>query len=304
VNGDWFASDAQGRYTLYVVPGEVKVTCFGTEERYYVPETEPKKSVMVQPGARIDSVDFEVRSGKQFVGRVTLPDGKAAAGLDVAVLIDWKGAIEPSSSGPRESFNPPTHLHLRLTTDAEGKFYAYFRRPRLILDPPLHYRGVQVTIAATTPDRAMGIAKEINADGDEPDLPMIAMELGKAASLTARLVDGQGKGIAGATFYAGRLQRKGDTYGMQDDDGVTTKHLGDGHYRLEGLVPGAQYHFQLHAPGYTSKRVYLNQNSSNFRLSPGEVRDMGTMRLEPLNPPPAAPPAAQPDTNPGDRSVS
>ena len=109
---------------------------------------------------------------------------------------------------------------------------------------------------------------------------MIAMELGKAASMTARLVDGQGKGVAGATFYAGRLQRKGSIYGMQDDDGVTTQHLGDGHYRMEGLVPGAQYYFQLQAPGYTSKRVYLNNTSSNFRLSPGEVRDMGTMRLE------------------------
>jgi len=294
VNGDWFASDAQGRYTLYVLPGEVKATCFGTEERYYVPETEPKKSVTVQPGARIESVDFKVRSGKQFVGRVTLPNGKAAAGVDVAVLIDWKGPIERPGGGTRETFSPPTHLHLRLTTDAEGKFYAYFRRPRLILDPPLHYRGVQVTLAATTPDRAMGIAKEINADGDEPDLPMIAMELGKSASMTVRLADGQGKGIAGATFYAGRLQRKGDTYGMHDDDGVTTQHLGDGHYRMEGLVPGAQYHFQLHAPGYTSKRVYLNENSGNFRLSPGDVRNMGTMRLEPLNPPPATPPAAKP----------
>ena len=282
VDGDWFASDAQGQYTLHVLPGEVEVTCFGTEERYYVPRLEPKKSVTVQRGARIDSVDFKVRSGKQFVGRVTLPDGKAAAGVDVAVLIEWKGPIEPPGGGMRGSLNPLTDLHLRLTTDAEGKFYAYFRRPRQILGPPLHYRGVQVMVAATTPDRAMGIAKKVNADGDEPDLPMIAMELGKAASMTARLVDGQGKGVAGATFYAGRLQRKGSIYGMQDDDGVTTQHLGDGHYRMKGLVPGAQYYFQLQAPRYTSKRVYLNSNSSNFRLSPGEVRDMGTMRLEPL----------------------
>ena len=292
VSGDWFASDAQGHYTLHVLPGKVKVTCFGTEERYYVPETVPTKSVTAEPGTRSDSVNFTVRSAKQFVGRVTLPDGKAAAGVDVAVLIDWKDPIEPYGEGWRTTRNPPTNLHLRLTTDAEGKFYAHFRRPRLILDPPLHYRGVKVTVVATTTDRAIGIATEINADGDEPDLQMIAMELGKAASLTARLVDGQGKGIAGATFYAGRLQRKGPMYGMRDDEGVTTKYLGDGHYRLEGLVPGAQYHFQLQAPGYTSKRVYLNGNPGVFRLSPGELRDMGTMRLGPLNPPPAT----QPDT--------
>jgi len=280
-------ADARGRYRLYAIPGTVTLTCRGTPRRYLPDESEKDKSVTLQAGAHVKDVNFEIRSPKEFTGEVTLPGGKPAKSAMVDVWISWSDP-EPGTIDRAIDWGP-LWFGFKCTADGEGKFRGYFRRPGPITR---HFRKVHLRIVAFTPDRSLAASTSITAEGDEPDLDTIAMPLGKVADALVRLIDSDGKGIAGAKFSAGRVQYvkrpNGSTvFGQLDDAGVTARYLGDGRYRLTGLIPGPKHHFMLTAKGYTTKPIYLHHDSRNYRFLAGENKNLGTMRLYPTTRPAA-----------------
>lgn len=290
IQDTWIPCDHQGRYTLFALPGEVKVSCFGTQDRYYPPEKDSTRSVKLKAG-QSQTVDFPMASAREFVGLVSLPDGKPAKGADIEIAIEWKQPIREAGDLPRMSA-APNDLHVAVSTDDEGRFRGYFRRPAWTDSKPVHYRRVEVRIVATKDGQTLAASKELKADNDEPYLDEIHIDLAPAASVVVRLEDPEGHGIAGAKWIAGRLQNKPPIEGMLDDDAVTTKYLGDGNYRLDRLIPGTPYHFLLSAAGYTTRPVYFNNDSSNITFRPGQELDLGAMRLDPLQPESSSKPAA------------
>jgi hypothetical protein len=280
-------ADAKGRYKLHSIPGTVTLACRGTRRRYLPAESKKNKSVTLEAGTHVKDVDFEVRSPKEFTGEVTLPGGKPAKGAVVDVWISWSDPV-PATIARAIDWGP-RWFGFRCRTDGKGKFRGYFRRPGPITH---HFRKVHLRIVAAMPDRSLATSAIITAEGDEPDLDTVAMPLGKVADALARLIDSDGKGIAGAKFSAGKIQHikqpngPGE-FGQLNDPGVTAKYLGDGRYRLTGLIPGPKYHFMLTAKGYTAKPIYLHHDSRNYRFLAGEDKNLGTMRLHPTTQPAA-----------------
>jgi len=66
------------------------------------------------------------------------------------------------------------------------------------------------------------------------------------ATLSGRVVDEEGKGIAGASVSAGRVPSPSSTAPWADESAVTD---GDGSFRLRSLIPGAPFDVYVEWPG-------------------------------------------------------
>lgn len=170
-------------------------------------------------------------------------------------------------------------------------YHPWDREPRL--------RAATVPITGLHPDRARRITfvkpdrKLIGAllargDGDAP----YTVRLQPWATVTGRIVDAQGRplGVEGpqgksqpkATLSTGTVRESA----ARDDPGAgiipDTSTDDHGRFRVERLVPGL---------GYTAE-IYLDNGRSGGRafeglkLAPGEVRDLGDIRIRPTAPEP------------------
>lgn len=297
-------TDENGRYQLYVTPREVQLTCKGTEDRY-APPTEPKKQrtaprdkasrrrafreaveslrkgqrhrsgkyVTVKPAQHVKGVDFEVQSSPAFGGVVVHPDGSPAANVDVYAEVWWPGSGMPS----RMDYSGTGKIY-RLKTDEAGRFVGYLRHPRGYTRGPSG--AMKLAAIAYTPDRSMGGMTKAETDATAPNVPTMRIVLAKSASATVTLIGPDGKGITNAKIVACPAVREGimtmGSWSLQAKENTTSEHLGEGRYRLSGLVPACGYNFSLSAPGYKDTEHYEHRR---YVLTASQQRDLGTVRL-------------------------
>ncbi len=102
----------------------------------------------------------------------------------------------------------------------------------------------------------------------------IRIVLSRSGSITFRLVEPDGRGIAKALVF-GEF-KKGDLHiSLAEDLREHIEDLGDGNYKVAGLVPGVKYKFKFYA-----KRSYLSGKSDWFTVESGEQVDLGRFVLK------------------------
>jgi RNA polymerase sigma factor (sigma-70 family) len=115
--------------------------------------------------------------------------------------------------------------------------------------------------------KQLGCYQEIRGDQKEP----LVVKLGPCASATGRLVDADGQPIADTVvqFYRTLLLGPG---------GPRARTGPDGRFRVDGLVPGQAYDARPVTNPATSGPYF-----SAFKVKPGEVKDLGTAKVQPGN---------------------
>ncbi len=188
---------------------------------------------------------LEVVRGGSKAGRVVGPDGTPLAGASVSGL----GSI---FEGPRALAGP--EFNARLLDPS---------RPRYLLGA----------------DAARRLAGALAVRGDEPG--PLDLRLEPAATIAGRLVDGDGRPIAGARIGVGYRDSGGvsvpRTNGRPADERIVTD--GGGKFRVEGVVAG------LEAAIWASKEgrpLRLAEAVEKIGLRPGEVKDLGDVTAVPF----------------------
>jgi hypothetical protein len=130
---------------------------------------------------------------------------------------------------------------------------------------------VLLKFTAWTPDRSMAgvLVAETMADAAPLEVKMVLVP---TASITVRVESTDGKAIDNAKLVVSDDERRMDNLHNRPVVG-----LGDGRYRVTGLVASDEYFVHAVAPGYRTRP----ENHKQFKLESGEARDVGTLVLQP-----------------------
>lgn len=250
------STDADGKYRMYVVPRTIHGGCYGTSDRY---EISPQKEVAVAAGQTVTGVDFTVKSAPPFHGQVVLPDGKPARNAELQV--DLTDDAEPQG-GPL-----PYYRRFRPQVNDEGGFTGY------LLDPfgRSCRSAVSLKVVACLPDRSLaGTTSAVAPKNAAP--PKLKVVLVPVASVTVRVVSTDAKAINNAELVVSDDRRR-----VNDKYSERSAALGQGRYRLAGLIASQEYFVHAAAPGYRTDP----ENRVRFKLKSGEARDVGKLVLRP-----------------------
>lgn len=265
-NADEYRTDESGRYRMIVFPGRGLMSAdVGTghyalgvgAERILDGKTDDGRSFLtsphplnflhvntiaeVNPAAGDDPVtcDLELEAGRTKSGKVVGPDDTPLA--DVLAL------------GLDDSSNAKT-----VANDFTVENLVVGKRRRV------YFRH-------SGPDLA-GVV-EVSGDDDRP----IVAKLMPSATLVGRLLDDEGTPRAEATVV--RFW-DGPNWGGGNDPRLSNFSATDreGHFRIEGLVPGETYDVELREdrPGH----IPFSHRLKGLLFKPGEVRDLGDVRTK------------------------
>ena len=264
------SADANGRYRLFVPPGEIRVQCMGTPNRYY-PALRGEKQVTVPAGEHVKDVDFKVHGAPAIEGEALMGDGhKAPEGLDVWVLVSWRDTRAKLSYGGM-GYDAATVSRLR--TNADGRFIAYLRSPQ---GPSAEYQALDSIVALVrSGDGLMGGSSSIKApDGDKPAGRM-KIVLEKTGSATLSIVGPEGEAVAEANITV--LPPSPWYYDPGAGPRFTFASLGNGRYRVDGLIAGVPNRFQVEAAGYRDR--YPGDRKPSVAKA-GENVEVPTIKVE------------------------
>ena len=185
----------------------------------FAPTTVSGRSFSIFPGANTDLNTIPLDRGQILRGQLLDFDGSPLP--DAAVECACRVYVRDSA------FDPATPTY-HLKTDARGRF----QTPLL----PVSFAGITVRV----PGRQMPWVRVPVGPAGQQDLPPIRLE--KCDPILGRVVDQQGRGIAGATFTASGWDF-GVTWLLREQ-GTTDA---DGDFAFNGL--GRKIQFQINSPG-------------------------------------------------------
>ncbi|MAE61649.1 MAG: hypothetical protein CMJ49_09875, partial [Planctomycetaceae bacterium] len=269
-NRNGIQTDSNGQYRLYVDPRKVSLYSVGTRDRWipvdFTARHGDEREVQVGPGQQVRDVDFTVRSAPPYEGRVLMPDGRSAAGAAVSMTISWHG---DGPGGWRDGMGSGrTH---RLTTDAEGRFTGYLRRP-MYADWD---ETIKVCAIARTDDGALAAVAFANASTTDPRVDAMELRLVPTGAAEFNVVDTAGTPVSGAKV---RFRGRHGASGTRSRGGwldysrapLGLESLGGGRYRATGLVSGFKYEF---ATGVRN----VQWSRPSVLIASGETLDAGTL---------------------------
>jgi protocatechuate 3,4-dioxygenase beta subunit len=254
-------SGKDGRYRLYVEPGmyEFQIRAPGSGVVRL-----PKQAIATDEGR---TLDLRLQPGVDFVARVVdAQDGKPIAGF---VLKDWRN---PSVAG---------------TSDAEG----ILRIPSM-MPGKFSFRTVQAEGYArwwsdacltefTRFQKSNRNGFQRNFDGLDfdmkPGMPAVTIIAEKAATIRGRVLDPDGKGVAGATV-APALTGSGNS--LTGDTRFSVETDQDGNFTMKAPASGEiAYNLVAHDGKIHQWRTWANGVVEPFRTTPGLVMDDVILRL-------------------------
>ena len=159
-----FVTDAEGRWSLAHVPLKIKSLSVGLEHPDFISSLEPagistKEQQQIENGASV----MVMKKGIPMTGTVTDPEGKPVADASV-ILGEWHGSDRPKA-----------------TTDQQG-----------------HYRFASLAPGSTVLTVIKpGLAPALRNIDVQPQIKPVDLRLEKGNSLRVRVVDKDGKPIAG-----------------------------------------------------------------------------------------------------------
>ena len=273
------ARKPDGTYEGFVLPGPAAVLVTMPDRRAYRPARVDPKAFFA-PGRAWPADSFN-----QYGTHNTLASQGQwwnQADYSAIVLVNAAKGSAPLDLSATVYRDRPRRVNL---TDPDGKpltgATAHLYDARGPYDIDTHLRSASLLLTGLHPDRPQRVAfvKEdrkwigfaaVAGDAETP----LAVKLQPWGSVTLRLVDangdlpkqgfGRGEGLmvrnddpAGSAFYKG-------------------EYLGEGRFRVDGLVPGQSYHCRgVHRfNGAFSAAVF-----EKLVLKPGEVRDLGDIRV-------------------------
>jgi protocatechuate 3,4-dioxygenase beta subunit len=251
-------TDSDGRFRLVVPPGRGTLTLRSVPPAYPAPEgrfigqtADPQLSREVEGrgGQTVAVADIRLTRTRGVVLRVVDPSGKPVAGarVDVRDINRWPW------------FNTrPGH------TDAQGRYEA-------IGLPPGHATVLDITADAPP----LGATVEIDAEPAGGAPKTLGVRLDPLVSLSGRVLDDQGRPIAGPVLhlyrdvmYSGQNSR---SFGLQIETSDEVK--ADGTYTFDRLIPGATYNTQVEAGGHATA------TSNHVKIKPGQPVRLDDFRL-------------------------
>jgi RNA polymerase sigma factor (sigma-70 family) len=188
--------------TLAQPPGEEKA------------QTKPAAAPTKASAAPVKKTKSSDSKELAITGRVTTPDGKAAAGARVAVLL-W------SHQRPQLGQTIPGPETLgQVKADAEGKYRLRVKRPA----PIQYFRQRQYQLAVVAAANGYGLAFQcLPLDADKPEAQIT---LPKEQVRRGRLIDLQGQPVAGARLEVVRVGVRAPGYhyfvGSDEDESIET----------------------------------------------------------------------------------
>jgi hypothetical protein len=195
-----------------------------------------------KPGTESLAVDFRLDPGQTVTGRVVGPDGKAFVGTTVA--------------GLSATFEKPTAL-----------IGDTFTAQAVVVD---EHRPVAAVHAAK---KLAGIA---DASAEAKDPPTI--KLAAWGTVAGRLLDGDGKPVAGAVVYLsyGRLAAAALLHHhLTNGKGATTD--GDGRFRLDAPFADAKFDLTF---SHAGKFLKANRTFHDLTIKAGETRALGDVKVQ------------------------
>ncbi len=270
-----YAPIKDGRYEVVALPGHGVIGCRASEmERYrghvgaeaikgYDPRlmslpTRPfychvgnyhvVAELNLDPKAETATLDLQVDPGRTLTVNPVDPEGKPIAGTVAA--------------GVSDLFNSTEYPQPSTTIEIRG------------LDPS-RPRRVTVTHAGRK------LIGSVYLKGDETG--PLTLRLQPFGALTGRIVDEDGRPLGGLalTSAGGSFPKRPDEQGILPNGNVGGGiRLGrDGRFRVEGLVPGLKY-----GGGALGGGMYRGEVFHDVIVAPGEVKDLGDLKLIPPKP--------------------
>ena len=188
----------------------------------------------------------EAKAVVEVRGRVLDPDGKLAAGAEVAVVL-WE--VLTFSSWERPPIDG-TRLVARSTSDAEGRF-------RLAVPQPLPVFRHALLVLARAPGHGIGWAT-VDSQGTPAEAEVRLLPEG---TIAGRVVDLQGGPVVGLKIHASRLtRRKGDGWETLPlpDDAVTATTDDRGRFAFPSIGRGLGAHLEIDDLHCAPKELDIN----------------------------------------------
>lgn len=254
------------------------------------------RTFTTKPGEVIQDVDFQLRSAKAFTGTLLLPDGQPAANLEVFGSVNWSidhaaqqriakalqareqriaAGLEPPVLDQEEEdvffrngFSGVGSYHF-LTTDENGRLTGYLRRP----DHFMHGEtSIDVHLVARTADLRFAGNAFIQSTTVDPPPAAIKATLEPCATAELTLVDPDGKQVTQAALKTTALHKDDSSGRLYMRAQPVFESLGNGRYRMTGLVGDWEYGITADAEGYRCKQPLILLAESGKHHEPGELR--------------------------------
>jgi protocatechuate 3,4-dioxygenase beta subunit len=254
-------TDAEGRFRLVVPPGRGTLLLrslppdFPPLQRRVIgapPDPQMSRTVEGRGGETAEVAEFRLARAAGVVLRVLDPAGRpvANARVDIRDINRW----------PR---NEPGH------TDAQGRFEAVGLAP-----------GQATVFDIIAADAPLGATVEVEAEaaGGQGQGKTVEVPLQPLGSLSGRVLDDEGRPLAGPVIHLYRDVRYRDQSGRSFGLPVETRNdvNADGSYTFDRLIPGATYHSQAEVGGHATA------SSNHVKIKSGEAARVDDFRLPAL----------------------
>ncbi len=238
--GDRLArSDAEGRFSDYLVPGRVFTNPVELPRGYYNPSTTGDPQSLPEGTAELTLKPIEVRRGAELQGRILDAEGKPVPGAGV--------------SGHLELAQETYGGFVGAVTDRQGRF-------RITGLPP----NATVQLAATCGEATTAAPVSIPSSKETIDL---TIRPENAVALFGRVKDPAGRPVAGAAVRVSARKRGSRDIPIEwftvayDDEGRSVVRTGaDGQFRTpRQLRPDMEYQVDVEADGYAPAATEWNK---------------------------------------------
>ena len=239
-------SNDDGRYRLYLPTAKVRISSRPISYRYmnsrdYELDVEVSNRYLL---------DFDLRVGPRFHGRVVDEEGKPASHQVVRV----GGTIYPSDPSKPWGGMAFSFFRADLVTDDGGWFEGWNRGPWAFENS-----WAKLTASAVAEDVSSGGHDSANLKTTQYADRPFHIVMRPLTSAVVRLRTTDSKPVKGAIFVPAAVEYGYEPTGPCRDVRYTNQveALGDGEYRLGGMVPGESYCYKIHAPGVAVGEIQL-----------------------------------------------
>lgn len=274
------ATDAEGRYRATgVAAGRYRVQALAPlyaspDERANSP-FESGKVITVSAGESIENIDVTLVRGGVITGRVTGPDGRPV----IAERVYVTDADQTNPAGARSWVVSPFDFE----TDDRGVYRIYGVPPgRYVVSVGVARGSGMITTGPTaaryqrtfypgTTDPSQAKPVEVTSAGEASGVDISMAEAPKSYEARGRIVDEEGKPVAGIGYGFGSVRPDQPVIGAWGSDGSLTNEAGE--FVVRNLMPG-RYAVFASAADYGATPLEVYSDAVQFEVADENVEGL------------------------------